>query len=294
MSPTRPGATLATDLNTLRRLMPLILPRRMDALLFFEVPVPVDTTLAWLDEVNATREQPITLFQLVQAAMLRTLVDRPRLNRFVKGGRVWQRDHVALTFAVKRSFHDDARIVSTKIRLDDDDGVHDVSRRIAEAVTGSRSGKSKGPSAAIRGLPQPVIRAALAIRRALDDRGWISAAAVDADPLHTSAMISNVGSLGLDGVLHHLFEDGSCSINLSVGRVKWAPTCDAHGNVGAQRMLDLRFALDDRICDGFYYAASLRLFTWFLTHPEVLVGRRAGPTEVPPMEPSALTLRAAK
>ena len=34
--------------------------------------------------------------------------------------------------------------------------------------------------------------------------------------------------------------------------------------------MDLRFNLDERICDGFYYASAIKYFLRLLTHPEVL------------------------
>jgi len=34
--------------------------------------------------------------------------------------------------------------------------------------------------------------------------------------------------------------------------------------------MDLRFNLDERICDGFYYASLIKYFLRLLTHPEVL------------------------
>jgi len=42
------------------------------------------------------------------------------------------------------------------------------------------------------------------------------------------------------------------------------------GEVVERKYMDLRFNLDERICDGFYYASLIKYFLRLLTHPEVL------------------------
>lgn len=44
-----------------------------------------------------------------------------------------------------------------------------------------------------------------------------------------------------------------------------------HGNLVAHKNIALKFVLDERICDGFYYASSMRMLSKYLDNPEVLL-----------------------
>ena len=45
---------------------------------------------------------------------------------------------------------------------------------------------------------------------------------------------------------------------------------DNKGNVKHNRYLDLKFTVDDRICDGQYYASALHALINYIKHPELL------------------------
>ena len=38
-----------------------------------------------------------------------------------------------------------------------------------------------------------------------------------------------------------------------------------------KRIISLKMVVDERICDGFYYASSMRMFSKILQNPEVLL-----------------------
>ena len=42
------------------------------------------------------------------------------------------------------------------------------------------------------------------------------------------------------------------------------------GQIVERKYLDLTFNLDERICDGFYYASVIKYFIRLLGHPEIL------------------------
>ncbi len=268
----RADATLTTDLPAYRTLQLSLLRRRMDAVVFLRVPVEVDDALDALDTLRETGGPRVSLFQVVLGGVVETLHERPHMNRFVKGGRLWQRDHVALTFAVKRTFTDEARIVSTKVRFAPGDGLPAVVAATADAIHTSRTADrppSERRSRGLAGQPRAVRALALRLVDRADELGWLSRRFLDDSPLHTSAMVSNLGSLGLDGALHHLYEPGTCSINLTVGKVRRVPVADDDGAVRAPRVLELAFAYDERICDGFYAAETIRRLVARVSAPDL-------------------------
>ena len=97
----RPDGTRVRDLPRLRRIMPFIMPRRADAVVYFEQRLDLSRTQDYLARWNADPARPrLTLFHLWLAAAARTLHDRPRVNRFVAGQRLWQRNAVEIAISV--------------------------------------------------------------------------------------------------------------------------------------------------------------------------------------------------
>ena len=45
---------------------------------------------------------------------------------------------------------------------------------------------------------------------------------------------------------------------------------DDEGNVIQKKYIDVKFVLDERICDGYYYATFFKYFRSLMRHPEVL------------------------
>jgi hypothetical protein len=41
--------------------------------------------------------------------------------------------------------------------------------------------------------------------------------------------------------------------------------------MNSHKQIRLKFVLDERICDGYYYASSMRLLNKLLTNPETLL-----------------------
>lgn len=46
---------------------------------------------------------------------------------------------------------------------------------------------------------------------------------------------------------------------------------DNDGNITKRRFVKIKLVCDERICDGYYYASSLRMFKKLLRHPEQLL-----------------------
>lgn len=54
----------------------------------------------------------------------------------------------------------------------------------------------------------------------LDKHGILPKAIIKASPFHTSAFLTNVASLGIDAIYHHLYDFGTTGIFLAMGKRK--------------------------------------------------------------------------
>ncbi len=268
------GLKKARATSALRRFLPLATPRRSDAVLFFQLDVPHGPAARFLeDHVASDPSEPLTLFHVVLAACLRTLVERPQLNRTVMNGQIFDREQLSLTFSVKKGKRDGARIVSTRVDFEPTDTLWDVQRKVNAAVRASRDPDAESSVDRelewLDHLPKPLAKRLVRGVSRLDQRGWLPRSMMASDPRRTSAFVGNLGSIGLDASFHHLSDEGTASIHMMLGRVK--PTVVAEdGEPVVRDAFTLRVAIDDRIVDGFYCAGSLKRLEHWLTHPAAL------------------------
>ncbi len=255
-------------------MLPFLMRSRTESLVYFDLPIEVGGTLGYIDRQKADEVgEGITLFQVVLCAAARTLALRPRLNRFVAGRRLYQRETIDLSFAIKKALTDDAPITTVKVRFDPHDTLSIASRRIREAVQVGRGGgpsKSDREMRTVSRLPRFLVRFLVRAQRALDYFNLLPAGTIRSDPLYASAFLANLGSLGIDAAYHHLYEYGTVPVFGTIGRVKKIPVVDEDGAIVARDVMETRWSFDERIADGFYCARSLEIFRSLVQHPERL------------------------
>lgn len=263
----RPDATLVTDASRMRRFMPFISPRRNESLVYFAQDVDVEAALARLDVQNAERpsEAPMTLFHLVLRGIGRALHDRPRMNRFTAGGKLWQRNDVWITLSAKKRIDEAAPLVTIKRRFEANETLTEmcdgILARLREGRSDRQSTSDREMNVLLR-LPAFIVRSLLWLARRADALGLLPRGMIEADPMFTSAFVANLGSVGLEAAYHHLWEYGTCPIFCVVGRV--------HRRDDGHRWITLKWSFDERVEDGLYAARGLALVKERLEKPESL------------------------
>jgi hypothetical protein len=220
-------------------------------------------------EGDAARER-YSLFGLLIAAAVRTIALKPRLNRFVHGRGFYQRRGISVSFIVKKSLTEGAAEGSAKIRFEEGDTIGSAMEKIRAGIEAARSGERR-PDDREYGLAHrvPFGKAALTLFfKALDRFNAAPSRMIDADPLFTSVYIANLGSIGLDTPYHNLYEWGTASIFMVVGRIFQKETHRSGG--GLRHFVNIKFTVDERIAEGIYFAHAAALFQRLVDKPEIL------------------------
>lgn len=102
-----------------------------------------------------------------------------------------------------------------------------------------------------------------------DRKGILPKAIIEASPMHTSAFLTNVGSLGIDSIYHHIYDFGTTSMFLAMGKKKKSFVYD-DDVFREEKVISMSLVADERICDGFYYANAIKLFNRYMKKPELL------------------------
>jgi hypothetical protein len=266
----RRDGDLVTDAPPTRRIMPFLMRTRNEAAVYFEQQVDAGALVAFVAAHRAQTGLKTTLLHVLLWAVARVLDERPRLNRFVAGHRIWQRRGVWLSFSMKKEKADGAPVVVVKKRIDPAWTLDEVVRAVDAGVADGRSGKEQQSDRELQlALMLPTFLTALAIAalRRLDAWGLLPRALIDPDPLFASAFVAPLGSIGMDAPFHHLYEYGNIPIFVVSGAVKDVVVLDAQGVARSRQVLPLRYTLDERIEDGLYCARALDLLRGYLEEP---------------------------
>lgn len=264
----RSDATLVRGLSPMRAFMPFISPRRNDSLVLYTLEVDPDPALRFVEAYNATAppDRKLSLFLLMLRAIAETIRQRPHVNRFVAGGRLWQRDEVWITFSAKMTLEDGAPLVTVKRRFDLDKSVEEMVEGIASRLVRRRGGE-KTQSDREMGLglrfPPFVTRFAVWALGKANALGLLPKKMVDDDPLFATLFAANLGSVDMEAGYHHLWEYGTCSIFAMMGRVKT--------RIDGSRFFEIKFSYDERMADGLYGGISMEMIKTALENPERLV-----------------------
>ena len=89
-------------------------------------------------------------------------------------------------------------------------------------------------------------------------------------PFHGSLFMTNLGSLGIPPVRHHLYEFGNLPVFLAMGKKYTKFELDRNGEPEKNRYIDFILTLDERICDGHYFSRAFKRFQQLLENPEEL------------------------
>lgn len=257
-------------------LIPNIMRTRTDSQIFFNEAIGIGELDRYIKKKRASDIPNLRLVHVVLAATLRIFVNRPRLNRFIAGKKIYAHNNIRFSMSVKRSLTDDGEESEILPVFEPTDTIYEVVEKFEAALKEccdeqtKNANKTDKVNRLLSHIPTWLKSFVVFLMRNLDKIGLMPKAVYHASPFHSSAYITDVGSLGIDSIYHHLYEFGTTSCFIAVGKKEFVPFLKGDGTVGERKIINFRFVLDERICDGHYYAASIKQFKRFIKHPELL------------------------
>jgi len=270
----RKDGQLLRKIHVLHVIMPQLYKNRCDNEAFISECIDLTNVNAYLAKKNADNPAyKYNVFQIMVTTMLKTIVLRPKLNRFIANQTMYQRNEISAAFTVKKIFSDNGDEALAVVRAKGSDTLDTVHDEIFRQVSVCRSDKlDDGLQAAdlVCKLPRFLLNLAGMLLRWLDRHGWVPQALIKGDPNYASVFLTNLGSIGLNAGYHHLSNWGTTSIFVVIGGIKKRPFFDEEGNITMRDSVDLGLTIDERIADGYYYSKSIRLIKKLLENPELL------------------------
>ncbi len=297
----RNDATFVTNLIPYKRILPYVMPKRVDSLVYHKFDIDLTRTLQFIKELNKRddKDHQYRVFEFFLSAVMRTIALRPQLNRFIMNYDCWQRNEYSLNFVVKEDYTDEAPEHSAILYFEPTMTFPEMATIINKTIEDSRKGgQDNDTDAAINfflHFPKLFLRSVVRFLRYLDVKGIAPKALRDADGLHATAFVANLGSINLKGSPHHhLYEWGTTSLFITMGMLQRKRIITEEGKRSFVDKMEIGVTLDERIADGFYFIKSIHVLQDILNHPEVMMERVTPVSEFTPLKELKRQKRAAK
>ncbi len=277
----RKDGRLLRSIAPFYKFMPYIMPERSDGCNQYEESFEISALDKRLRELRVEGYKGIGILHFLIAAYVRGISMLPGVNRFIAGRRIYAANSITVVMTVKRSLSIDATETTIKVRFEPTDTIFDVYRKMNEKIeeikAGDGNNNTEDVAEALTKAPRFLLRFAIQLLRIMDYFGWLPEALTDASPFHGSMIITDLGSLRIGPIYHHIYNFGTLPVFISFGSKRTAYEVNRRGEVEKKKYVDLKLVMDERTVDGHYYAQFLQAYRYMFQHPEIV---EAPPTRV--------------
>lgn len=266
----RPDGIRVKSNDPMYELMPFFLTHRYDAQNMINIDIPIAPMHRYINEKRSEGKK-MSHLGLVLAAYLRTAAEYPSLNRFIGGNhRIYAHRDFSVAMVVLRP--GTAGGTSVKLHFDYTDTIFDVQRKIEEAVEKNRDVQNNNNLDKFMSmlLSLPLLAPmATALLRFMDRHGLIPRSICEISPFHASLLITNLASIRTNYIYHHIYEFGTTSVAIAMGNLRDVPR-DTRKGIILERCLPMGVVMDERICNGHYFAQAFSRMKEYLRDPSLL------------------------
>lgn len=263
------------SLPPMSQVSPYIMVTRNTSTNYFEESLEISHVDRY---IRQKRREGLTNFGITHvllACYCRCLCKYPGLNRFVAGQKVYSRgEDIQYCMTIKKEMSSDSPDTVIKVHLTPRDTAADVYYKyqtIVDNVKNTPLDSSFDNTAGIFTLiPGVFLKFVVWLLKLLDYFGLLPKFLLEVSPFHGSLFFTSMGSLGIPPIYHHLYDFGNLPVFGSFGMKRRANEVLEDGTVVQRKYVDVKFTMDERIVDGFYYAAFFKHYKRILQHPEIL------------------------
>lgn len=270
----RADGYLVKKIDPIVALTPYLMPMRCDAQVMLHFDVAYEKLARYIVEQGA-KGYKLSFMDIVIASFVRTVAELPELNRYIINKRTYARKTLSVSFAVLQKNADRPSEVAentVKCYFDPRDTIYDVADRIENII---REGRNEEMDNATLKLAKLLLRPVLAnlvvgFARLTDRYGIMPKYIINASPFHTSLFLTNMASIGMPAVNHHIYNFGSTTMFWSIGTPKRTLELEADGSVKRRRTLPLGVTADERVAPGRVFAMMCARMLRYLDNPSLL------------------------
>lgn len=263
------------DLPGLPVIMAHLFPQRADNEAYLLEDLDITDLLKYLDEENAKHpDYKITVFHCMIYALTKMAYERPKMNRFIRGHKFYEREKVSHSFIVRRKFVDKSEESLMVLVPEMEDCLFDITKKIVGDVKEIRKSETSTGGIdktldTVAKLPHLFLMFFIRFVRWLDFWGLVPLGFRTGDTNYTTFLLSNLGSVKCPACYHHLNNYGTNSIMVTIGEMHKEMVLMDDMTQQVRDIVSIGVTIDERIGDGFYFAKSLKLVKQLFKNPKM-------------------------
>lgn len=269
------------NLDPMGMVVPYIMPQKIDSWVLFEAKIEISKTEEFIRKMRKGEMPSLTLYHVIFAALARAVVEVPEMNRFVKNCKIYSRNSIKGAMVIMKGMKKDSERTIITPEFECEDTLIDVVNRISSLTEGIdknvkvREDENKNEfdvlEVALSAIPSFVLKCFIRFMSFLDSHGKMPKFINRLSPFHSTFFITNMGSIGLDAVYHHIYEFGTLSVFTSIGKKEVCYETDSSGVVHRKIYVKMQTVVDERATDGFIYTLGFKAMKKYITNPELLL-----------------------
>lgn len=276
----RPDGRKLRSLPPISRVSPYIMKTRNTSSNFIADTVEITNMERYIRRKRQEGYRNFGAMHVFLAAYVRTVSQRPGINRFVSGQKVFARNNIEIALTIKKDMQLNAPDTCVKAVFEPSATAEEVYETLNAVVMREKEKSALDSSfdstaRLLRFIPGLLLKFTVWLLSLLDYFGLLPKKLLAVSPFHGSLVITSMGSLGIPPIYHHLYDFGNVPVFLAFGAKRSQNELQRDGAVVERRYIDYNVVTDERICDGFYYASALKYIKQLLKNPAVLSERPA-------------------
>ncbi len=248
-----------------------VMNKRMDSMNMITIDIPVDPIADYVHRKRDEGGMKISRLAVLLAAYIRVIDEFPKFNHFVVNSNVYARNEIAVGMVVLKGGSVMESGTMSKVYFQPTDDVFKVQERLNKYIEENRAEEpDNGTEKIIKillGTPG-LLRGGVRFLKWMDKHGMLPKSIIDMSPFHISLVITDLASIRLDPIYHHIYEFGTTSVAMAMGVNREVPRRKG-GEIIHEKCMPLGIVMDERIASGSYFALGFRRFKDYLKHPEV-------------------------
>ena len=260
--------------DPLFRMIPHIMKDRSDAQVFFEDTIYLEETHKLIRKLRKEGYR-LGFLHVVIASMVRVMSQKPKINRFVVGKKIYARNDIVFSLAIKKEMTEEAEETIIKVSFAPNATIYDVIKQVNETIDLNKKEEEKNNMdlfvRMFSKFPNFIYGFGMNFVRTLDYLGILPRKILNLSPFHSSVFITDLGSIGIRPVFHHIYNLGTTTLFIAFGTRSKEQSINEANEVINRKKMDLKIVADERVCDGYYFAQSLKLAKKIMTNPECLL-----------------------
>ena len=262
------------SLEPMNMVSPFIMVNRTGSSNYFTDRIDITAAEEYIRKKRKEGLKGFGMLHLFLAAYVRTVSQRPGINRFIRGQRVYARNNIEIEMTIKKELKLDSPETCIKAEYEPTATADEVylvfNKLVDEYKNTSNESNFDNVAKILKYIPGILLKFVIFILKMLDYFGLLPRFLTKLSPFHGSLFITSMGSLGIPPIYHHLYDFGNLPIFLSYGAKYEESKMDKDGNITTHKYIDFCVVTDERICDGHYYASAFKYLKSIFSHPEIL------------------------